>query len=297
MKKRILPLLTAALLLLCGCRDDINSSASTENTTSSEESTLPPQTTTTPAQSSTSVTSAATTTQTTTSLPETTTTTAEELPEEVPEEQPSDLIPPATQTPKVDGSRLSFSITNIYSEGSYYTAEISGVKLDSTAADDIDTTYINGVHYGDFRLELIENGEVTDALKINIPRDDRFLILESVLDNLSYGCKLISNYREFSAAEYPDLIQLDFHRNDDPETPQYARFFAVFGGKLMEIPVYEGGVEVAPYGTHLDPMSAGKMKQHIVASQWNGSYTVLQYEYTFKVSSRILERKQVRFTG
>ncbi|MBQ9947990.1 MAG: hypothetical protein IJO91_06330 [Oscillospiraceae bacterium] len=294
MKKRILPLLTAAMLLLCGCRDDINSSVSEHS--SSTEITSSSQTTTTTSQ--TTITASTTTTPATTTTSSTTTTTVETTPvPEEPEEQPSDLIPPAMQTPKVDGSRLSFSITNIYSEGSYYTAEISGVKLDSTVADDIDTTYINGVHYGDFRLELIQDGEVTDALKINIPRDDRFLILESVLDNLSYGCKLISNYREFSAAEYPDLIQLDFHRNDDPETPQYARFFAVFGGKLMEIPVYEGGVEVAPYGTHLDPMSAGKMKQHIVASQWNGSYTVLQYEYTFKVSSRILERKQVRFTG
>ncbi len=211
--------------------------------------------------------------------------------------QPDEVIPPAVQTSRVEGDRLSYSITNTYSQGEYYTIVISGVRIDSTAQADIDTTYIEGELYGDFRLDLIKKGEMIDSLKINVPRDDRFLILESVTDDLSYGCEIISNKREFDADEYPDLIQLDFHIINEAETPQYARFFAVFDEKIREIPVFEDGIETAPYGTHLEMMSAGVMKQHIVASQSNGNYTVLQYEYTFDAENRKLLREQVRFTG
>lgn len=211
--------------------------------------------------------------------------------------QPDDVIPPAVQTSRIEGDRLSYNITNIYSDGGYYTLMISGVKLDSTAEAGIDTTYIEGKLYGDFRLDLMKKGEMIDSFKINVPRDDRFLILESVTDDLSYGCELISNKREFEADKYPDLIQLDFHIINEVETPQYARFFAVFDEKIIEIPVFEDGTETAPYGTHLDLISAGVMKQHIVASLSNGNYTVLQYEYTFDVEDRKLLRKQVRFTG
>ncbi len=211
--------------------------------------------------------------------------------------QPDDVIPPAVQTSRIEGDRLSYNITNIYSDGGYYTLMISGVKLDSTAEAGIDTTYIEGKLYGDFRLDLMKKGEMIDSFKINVPRDDRFLILESVTDDLSYGCELISNKREFEADKYPDLIQLDFHIINEVETPQYARFFAVFDEKIIEIPVFEDGTETAPYGTHLDLISAGVMKQHIVASLSNGNYTVLQYEYTFDVEDRKLLREQVRFTG
>ncbi len=211
--------------------------------------------------------------------------------------QPDDVIPPAVQTSRVEGDRLSYNITNIYSDGEYYTLVISGVKLDCTAEADIDTTYIDGELYGDFRLDLIKKGEMIDSFKINVPRDDRFLILESVTDDLSYGCELISSKRDFEADEYPDLIQLDFHIINETEAPQYARFFAVFDEKIIEIPVFEDGIETAPYGTHLELESAGVMTQHIVASQSNGNYTVLQYEYTFDVENRKLLRTQVRFTG
>ena len=50
----------------------------------------------------------------------------------------------------------------------------------------------------------------------------------------------------------------DYVRLNDNEDTVYIIDGAL--SDLMEIPVYEGGVEVAPYGTHLDPMSAGKMK-------------------------------------
>lgn len=211
--------------------------------------------------------------------------------------QPDEVIPPAVQTSRLDGDRLSYSMTNIYSDGKYYTLTISGVKLDSAAEADIDTTYIKGSLYGDFRFDLYSRGELIDTYKINIPRDDRFLILESVTDELSYGCEVISNKREFGAEQYPDLVQLDFHIINEVEAPQYARYFAVFDGQITEIPVYENGEETAPYGTHPVPESAGVMVQRIVASQADGSYTVLQYEYTFDTEVKRLLRRQVRFTG
>ncbi len=275
MKKLYLSVLSLLVVLsLSGCNIENEENSRSEVQTSS-------------VQTSTS----ATTTSATTAVTTTTATTEQTYLE------PDDVIPPAVQTSRVEGDRLSYNITNIYSDDEYYTLVISGVKLDSTAEAEIDTTYINGELYGDFRLDLMKKGEIIDSFKINVPRDDRFLILESVTDDLSYGCELISNKREFESDEYPDLIQLDFHIINEVETPQYARFFAVFDEKIIEIPVYEDGVETAPYGTHLELDAAGIMTQHIVASQSNGNYTVLQYEYTFDVENRKLLRKQVRFTG
>ncbi len=210
-----------------------------------------------------------------------------------------DVIPEAIQTPRVQGDRLSYTIINIYSQNDYYTVEISGVKYNSyeESETDIDTTYINGELYGDFRLDLLKRGEVIDSLKINVPRDDRFLILESVAENLSYGCEIISNKREFLSDEFPDLIQLDFHIINEVEAPQYARYFAVFDGKIAEVPVYENGVETAPYGTHPETRAAGEMIQHLVAEKPNGEYTVIKYQYIFDVENKCLNREQIRFTG
>ncbi|MBS7369582.1 MAG: hypothetical protein KIG62_05490 [Oscillospiraceae bacterium] len=209
----------------------------------------------------------------------------------------SDVIPEAIQTPRVDGNRLSYTIMNVYSEGEYYTVEISGVKYDGGSGTDIDTTYIKGELYGDFRLDLLKKGEIIDSYKINVPRDDRFLILESVVDSLSYGCELISNKREFGADEYPDLIQLDFHIQNETEAPQYARYFSVFGAKVCEVPVLENGKESAPYGTHPKMKSAGLMTQNITAETTGGNYTVIKYEYTFDIEARCLNKKKVKFTG
>jgi hypothetical protein len=210
-----------------------------------------------------------------------------------------DVIPDAVQTPRVDGDRLSYSIMNVYADGDYYTVDISGVKYESYEdnTSDIDTTYIGEELYGDFRLDLMKKGEIIDTLKINVPRNDRFLILESVTQNLSYGCELLSNMREFSAEEYPDLIQLDFYMPNEVEAPQYARYFAVSDGKIIEVPVYENGEEVAPYGTHLEMESAGEMVQHLVAGEYDGSYTIIKYEYSFDTENMCLNRKKVKFYG
>lgn len=272
--KRILAVLTALMLCgicgLCGCNLENEDSSYTRKTTTALSDPEPVETS---------------------SVQTTTTTAATSL-------GVSDVIPEAIQTPRADGNRLSFSIINVYSGGEYYTVDISGVKIeDGTASEDIDTTYVKGELYGDFRLDLLKKGEMIDTFRINVPRDDRFLILESVTEDLSYGCELISNKREYAADEYPDLIQLDFHIINEVEAPQYARYFAIFDGKIREVPVYENGVEVAPYGTHPEMKSAGLMVQHIVAGQYGGNYTILKYEYTFDVENRCLNRKKVKFYG
>lgn len=206
-----------------------------------------------------------------------------------------DVIPQAVQTPKLDGERLSYTIINIYSEGEYYTMEVSGVRLSNNTENDIDTTYINDELYGDFRIDLIRDGEVLDSYKINIPRDDRFLILESAADGREYGCEVISNKREYNTNAYPDLLQLDFHIIDEVETPQYARYFSIYGQKIVEIPVLENGIEAAPHGTHLEIESEGVMTQHIVESDSYGNYYVQMYRYTFDSENRCLYRKKVNY--
>ncbi len=210
---------------------------------------------------------------------------------------PDEVIPAAVQTPRIEGRRLSYTVENVYSGGEYFTVEISCIKLpDADSAPKLETTLIEGGVYGDFRLDLIENGEIIDTLKINVPRDDHFLIFESILQNLSYGCDIISNMKDFEDSGYPDLIQLDFHIVNEIEVPQYARYFAVSSRKLTEVPVYENGAEAAPYGTHLEPQSAGIMIQHIVASEY-GNYTNIQYEYTFDPEEMKLTKKRVPHTG
>ena len=261
----------SGVMLLCGCNieNEENSSELTPHTTASSAETTTVQTTA-----------------------ETTTTTAKTEPL-----RPDEVIPEAIQIPRVDGDRLSYSIMNVYSGGDYYTVEISGVRMEGDESAELDTTYIKGALYGDFRLDLLKRGEIIDTLRINVPRDDRFLILESVTEGLSYGCELISNKREFNADDIPDLIQLDFYIINEGEAPQYARFFAVSGGKICEVPVYSNGKEVAPYGTHLEMTEAGVMQQHIVASQSSGKYTVLKFEYTLDIENLCLERSQVKFYG
>lgn len=273
MKKALALVAALGIICLSGCNleNDENSRAHTSaQTTMTEEE---PTTEPTPLQTTTADTSAST------SL------------------LPTDVIPEAVQTPRVDGNRLSYTIKNVYSGDDYYTVDISGVKYEDSDGTDIDTTYVKGELYGDFRLDLLKKGEIIDSLKINVPRDDRFLILESVTDNLSYGCELISNMREYGAAEYPDLIQLDFHMINEGEVPQYARYFAVFDGKICEVPVLMNGKESAPYGTHPKMRSAGLMTQFITAGTYTGQYTVLKYEYTFDVENRCLRKQQVKFYG
>lgn len=63
--------------------------------------------------------------------------------------KPDEVIPPAEQTPRIEGSRLSYTIKNVYSAGKYYTVDISCIKLPETAeAPELETTVIDGSLYG-----------------------------------------------------------------------------------------------------------------------------------------------------
>ena len=207
-----------------------------------------------------------------------------------------DIDPRAVPAQQMEGSRISYTVEDVYSGGEYYAVSVSGARLYEDAKPSPYTAYIGGELYGDFRLELLKNGEVINSLKINLPPGDRFLILESVLDDLSYGFSVLSDKREFGSDEFPDLIQLDFMMSGETEVPQYARFFTVSEESIIEVPVYENGKETAPYGTHLEQESAGVMVQHIVAREY-GSFTVKKYTYTFDTDRLCLNRERVRFYG
>ncbi len=198
---------------------------------------------------------------------------------------------------RIEGERLSFTAENVYSEGEYYSVEISGVKLDDDgSASELDTTYVNDVLYGDFRLDLILDGTRIGSLKIDVPRGDKFMILDSAAENLSYGCEVLSNKKEYGADEYPDIIQLDFFLPNEGEIPQYARYFAIFESRICEIPVYENGALAAPRGTHLEMKGAGRMIQHLVVSGSKG-YRKAKFEYNFDLENRRLVRQEVDFYG
>lgn len=209
-----------------------------------------------------------------------------------------EVIPQAEQTARVEGDRITFTVDNVFSEGKYYSIKVSGVKsANQSAGVSVDTTYINGVLYGDFRLDLYKSGELIDTLKINVPRDDSFLILENAAIGKDYGCTLMSHKQTFSTDTYPDMLRLDFFRQRGMAVPQYARYFGIFGDKISEILFYEKGKEVAPIGTFAEMRGDGVLTQNLTVENGKGGYTVIKYEYRFDVQNRRLNRTQVRFTG
>lgn len=217
--------------------------------------------------------------------------------EEPVSETSSGTAPDIVLSSHVSKDKLLFKIQNVYSDGDYFEADICGEKLDENSSGEKGTVTIDGELYGGFKLRLYKNGMPANTIVIEVPDKDRFLIMESVKKELEYGCEIISNKRLFGADEYPDIIQLDFYKANEVEAPQYARYFAVFDGKIAEVPVYEDGAETSPYGTHPEPKSAGLMVQHLTADDGEGGYTVLKFEYTFDVENRRLEKKQVKFYG
>lgn len=202
-------------------------------------------------------------------------------------------IPEMTSSSEITDSGLTFTVENIFSQGEYYTVSVVGEKRSDNAR-----TYVNGELYGEFRLVLAKDGAELDGLDIEVTGDDRFLIMESVLDGLSYGCAVISNKRDLSADDYPDILQLDFYKTNEPEIPQYGRYFAVFDGKLTELPVYENGGETEPRGTHLELRGEGRMVQHLCVYTPSGrSLMVEKYEYIFDTEQRRLNKREVDFLG
>lgn len=212
---------------------------------------------------------------------------------------PETVTPEITLTPSHTDNELTFTVDGVYSDGKFYTVNITGKKYaDQTVSPDDKTTYVNGVLYGDFRLKSSLNGETTGLVNLEIPRDDKFLIMNSVTENLNYGCSVISSFRQFSATEYPDIIELDFYINGELEVPQYSRFFAVINNEITEIFVYENNVLSTPRGSHLEPKSAGRMIQHLTISTGRpDSYEIAKFEYIYDLENHRLNRKRVRFYG
>lgn len=208
------------------------------------------------------------------------------------------VIPRAEQTARVEGERISFTVDDVFSEGVYYTVKISGVKMaNQSAGVSNDTTYINGVLYGDFRLDLYKSSALIDTLKINVPQNDSFLILENAAIGKNYGFTVQSHKETFSDESYPDMVQLDFFRQRGMAVPQYARYFAVFDGKLDEIRFYQNGTEVAPIGTFAVMRGEGLMTQNLTVQNGKGGYTVIKYEYRLDLIKHCFNRTQVKFTG
>ena len=209
------------------------------------------------------------------------------------------VIPKAAQTPRVEGERITFTVDDVFSEGIYYTVKISGVKMaNQSAAVSDDTTYINGVLYGDFRLDLYKLGTLIDTLRINVPQNDSFLILENAAIGKDYGFTLQSHKEQFSDESYPDLVQLDFFRQRGMAVPQYARYFAIFDGKLDEIRFFnQSGTEVAPIGTFAEMRGDGLLTQNLTVQNGRGGYTVIKYEYRLDLEKRRFNRTAVKFTG
>lgn len=199
--------------------------------------------------------------------------------------------------PSADENRLAFTIENLFSEGAYYTLEISGTKTDKAEKGAVT---INGEYYGDIALTLFRDGQQVDRLAADVPEGERLMILESAAENLSYGCEVISNLREYNAGEYPDFIELVLRGgSNEAAVPEYARFFTVFDGKIAELPVYENGVKTAPRGAKLEPRGAGLAAQYLTVLKNNGrvEYEIIKYEYRFDLEEKRLNKQQVRFYG
>lgn len=208
-----------------------------------------------------------------------------------------EIIDEANPVERDDGERLSYTLKEVWSQGSTYTVQISGAEQDKSVGITDSTTYVKDTLYGDFRLDIVADGEVKSTLKINIPREDLFLILDSVADGIDYGCDVLSSKELYGSEDYPDIIQLDFFRRDNYEIPQYARYFSVINGQICELDIYENGTLVSPRGTHPMMKQAGMFIQHLCVKNGKGGYHVIQYEYRFDVANKRLNRKQVRFTG
>lgn len=208
-----------------------------------------------------------------------------------------EIIDKADPVERENGNRLSYTLKEVWSQGSVYTVQISGAEQDKSVGITDSTTYVKDKLYGDFRLEIVADGEVKSSLKINVPRNDLFLILDSVSDGIEYGCDVLSSKALYGSEDYPDIIQLDFYHQGDYEVPQYARYFSVINGQMCELDIYENGKLVSPRGTHPMMKQAGMFIQHLCVKNGKGGYHVIQYEYRFDVANKRLNRKQVRFTG
>lgn len=184
----------------------------------------------------------------------------------------------------IEDDRTKLEINNVYSEGQLFTVTASVGA---------------GVTGELLTLILSQDDQRRDLLLVEIPRGDSFVFLENAEDNSTYGFEALSDLREFDAPEYPDIIGFIFREeNGEAAVPEYARYFAVFGGKLRELSVYENDKKVPPRGAKLEPKSPGKAVQHLTVLRSGGEgYEIIKFEYYFDPENRRLDKKQVKFYG
>lgn len=184
----------------------------------------------------------------------------------------------------IGDDRAKLEINNVYSEGQLFTVTASVGE---------------GVTGELLTLTLSQDEKRCDLLLTEIPRGDSFVFLENAEDNSTYGFEALSNLREFDAPEYPDIIGFIFREeNGEAAVPEYARYFAVFGGKLRELSVYENDKEVPPRGAKLEPKSPGKAVQHLTVLRSGGEgYEIIKFEYHFDPENKRLNKRQVKFYG
>lgn len=195
-----------------------------------------------------------------------------------------EIIPRLVNESNNEDERTRLELSNVYSEGRLYT-------LTASTAESAGREYLT--------LILSQDGARRDTLALALPRGDSFVFLENAEDNSTYGFEALSNLREFDAPEYPDIIGLLFRKSDgEAAVPEYARYFAVFGGRLRELPVYENGKQAAPRGAKLEPKSPGKAVQHLTVLRSSGEgYEIIKFEFGFDLEGRRLNKRQVKFYG
>lgn len=183
-----------------------------------------------------------------------------------------------------EDEKTMLELSNVYSEGKLYT-------LTASVAESAGREFLT--------LILSQDGARRDTLGLALPKGDSFVFLENAEDNSTYGFEALSNLREFDAPEYPDIIGLLFRESDgEAAVPEYARYFAVFGGRLRELPVYEDGKQAAPRGAKLEPKSPGEAVQHLTVLRSSGEgYEIIKFEFSYDLEGRRLNKRQVKFYG
>ncbi|MDE6731314.1 MAG: hypothetical protein K2J77_00360 [Oscillospiraceae bacterium] len=183
-----------------------------------------------------------------------------------------------------ESDKSTLELANVYSEGKLFT-------LTASVGESAGREFLT--------LILSQDGERRDTFGLAIPEGDRFVFIENAEDNSTYGFEALSNLREFDAPEYPDIIGFIFREeNGEAAVPIYARYFAVFGGRLRELPVYENDKTAPPRGAKLEPKSPGKAVQHLTVLRSGGEgYEIIKFEYYFDLENRRLDKKQVKFYG
>lgn len=193
-------------------------------------------------------------------------------------------VPDITQRLNVGGDRTELELNNVYADGKLYSVTASAEENEGRVG---------------LTLTLSRDGRRRDSLSVEVPHGEQFVLLENAEDNSTYGCELISNLREFDAAEYPDIIGLVFRGSGgEAAVPEYARYFAVFGGRISELAIYEDGRETEPRGAKLEAKSAGVAVQHLTVLRSSGEgYEIIKFEYRFDPENRRLNKRQVKFYG